>query len=172
MVKNLRISFGLPTPILATNILTIDPGSRAIGTAYFEDGELVLSKEIKSSSKFLTCRLDNILTSICENYLTAKPDVIVIEFGGQIRFKGRDPHGIRVHDYAAGYISSGLSAFFQKPLVLIPPTTWKSNKPKNLLTRQISLEFNREIGEDEAHAIALGLWYLRQVKLNQLTVSA
>jgi hypothetical protein len=165
MRKNLKTDCGSFTLIYATKILTVDPGSNAVGTACFNEGKLIQSREIKSHSKSFIRRIDNILVGIMEAYFDKQVDLIVMEFGGNIRMKGRNPHGIRVHDFAAGYIGAGLTDYFQRPIVLIPPEAWKGNLPKRAVVRNMQLVHDRELGEDEAHAINLGEWYIKKVKL-------
>ncbi|MEJ2658546.1 MAG: hypothetical protein P8012_15370 [Desulfobacterales bacterium] len=150
-------------------LLAIDPGSNKIGVAYFKGGELEISAELRVSGKDIVKRLEKLKDKLTDFIAGIDaPEMVVVEFGGSIRMKGKNPHGIRTHDFAAGFLASSAVNQWGVPFEIIPPLKWKGNVKKTTIQKNMSLIYSRKLGEDEAHAIGLGRWFLAVTRFNQL----
>jgi len=154
--------------MMKDRLLAIDPGTRRAGWALFVAGEYIRSGVVTVTNKELKWlqRLDLItleLISLCRKYSV---DKVVIEepelFIGSVKGRAASNSGSVLKLTGFVYTLRSMCVSRRMQVELIPVRKWKGSVPKHITQKRIKKHLGVEITQpDEADAVGLGLYYLR-----------
>ncbi len=153
-------------------LIAIDPGTNNAGIAFFEDKKLIESKQLKFNPKTPLYTRLRALKQAVEAFLSNKGHIN--HFAIETPYIGRNPQSGLKLGQARGVI---LCIIFNKnsEIIDISPQEVRSHysvpprSKKQDYQKIVKLEFNKkDLGEDEADAIAIGSTALSKLKVEQL----
>lgn len=153
-------------------ILAVDPSICSLGWATYQRGVLEDFGTIKTEATASDVdRLEVIYSQLREKLLFPKVKHLVIEDAPKFLYdkrKGKVGAALSLLKLTKVVgLCCGMAFSHGVPAHLVLATTWKKQKKKSEIIRNAKLTWKlNKVGEDEAHAIELGAWWLKRKKMN------
>lgn len=163
-------------------LLSLDPSSTITGFALLDERERLIKAAVFQPNKrndLPLVRIDTMCADLGNTLQTFAPDTIVMEIPSQHVNKGRHTGGgagLATYGLAVGHYRQELRSYCDgtdKTLVCVEPETWTNGRNKRHRiewVERIYPQYSIEVdpGGDIADAIALGVWWLREIRASMV----